>query len=75
MVTGFLLPERRQVRLGGHRVQNGQQPLSERARRQSAEGIENPAARWTQPGLVGKVKHLRGVEELRHATLTDIQDD
>lgn len=38
-------------------------------------GIKEPTVQWTQPGLVGRVRHLKGEEKLRHATLTEIEDD
>jgi len=28
-----------------------------------------PATQWVKPGLIGRVKHLRGEEDLRHASL------
>ena len=31
-----------------------------------------PEAQWLEPGLVARVRHLRGEEELRHASVTEI---
>ena len=40
------------------------------------KGIKmKPGAEWLKPGLVGRVKHLRGDEELRHATLEAIVNE
>jgi DNA ligase D-like protein (predicted ligase) len=39
------------------------------------KGVKKPAAQWTQPGLVGRVRHLRGEEKLRHATLRDLKEE
>ncbi|TPL98794.1 ATP-dependent DNA ligase [Mesorhizobium sp. B2-3-10] len=41
---------------------------------QAPAGMKRPATQWVQPGLVGKVKHLRGEEMLRHASLIDFSD-
>jgi hypothetical protein len=30
---------------------------------------------WVEPGLIGRVKHLRGEEALRHASLQDFRED
>ncbi|TIL94683.1 MAG: ATP-dependent DNA ligase [Mesorhizobium sp.] len=32
-------------------------------------GMKRPATQWVTPGLIGRVKHLRGEEDLRHASL------
>ncbi|TPL40717.1 ATP-dependent DNA ligase [Mesorhizobium sp. B2-4-6] len=34
-----------------------------------------PATQWLRPGLVGRVKHLRGEEKLRHASLLDFREE
>ena len=34
-----------------------------------------PATQWVKPGLIGRVKHLRGEEDLRHASLQDFWDN
>lgn len=33
---------------------------------------EKPGTQWLKPGLLGRVKHLRGEDELRHASLEQI---
>jgi bifunctional non-homologous end joining protein LigD len=37
-------------------------------------GMKRPATEWVKPGLLGRVKHLRGEEELRHASLQDFRE-
>ncbi|ESZ35099.1 hypothetical protein X732_25665 [Mesorhizobium sp. L2C066B000] len=40
------------------------------------EGImKRPATQWVKPGLIGRVKHLRGEDDLRHASLQDFRED
>ena len=33
-----------------------------------------PGTQWLKPGLVGRVRHLKGEQLLRHATLRDIRE-
>ncbi|WP_245486696.1 hypothetical protein [Mesorhizobium sp. M7A.F.Ca.MR.176.00.0.0] len=35
------------------------------------KGLKKDKAEWIKPGLVGRVKFLRGEEKLRHAKLLD----
>jgi hypothetical protein len=30
---------------------------------------------WLKPGLIGRVRHLKGEQQLRHATLREIRED
>jgi hypothetical protein len=30
---------------------------------------------WLKPGLVGRARHLKGEQQLRHATLHEIRED
>lgn len=39
------------------------------------KGMKRPATQWVKPGLIGRVKHLRGEEDLRHASLQDFYDE
>ncbi|MEP6566388.1 MAG: ATP-dependent DNA ligase [Mesorhizobium sp.] len=39
------------------------------------KGMKRLANQWVKPGLVGRVKHLRGEEDLRHASLQDFRED
>ncbi|TPN86656.1 ATP-dependent DNA ligase [Mesorhizobium sp. CU2] len=36
---------------------------------------KRPATVWAAPGLIGRVKHLRGEEDLRHASLQDFREE
>lgn len=35
------------------------------------KGMKRPATQWVKPGLVARVKHLKGEENLRHASVQD----
>ncbi|WP_245268755.1 hypothetical protein [Mesorhizobium loti] len=39
------------------------------------KGMKRLATQWVKPGLIGRVKHLRGEEDLRHAPLQDFWDE
>ena len=39
------------------------------------KGMKRPATQWVKPGLIGRVKHLRGDEDLRHASLQDFREE
>ncbi|ESX51339.1 hypothetical protein X762_04810 [Mesorhizobium sp. LSHC426A00] len=39
------------------------------------KGMKRPATQWVKPGLIGRVKHLRGEEDLRHALLQDFREE
>ncbi|MER8430060.1 ATP-dependent DNA ligase [Mesorhizobium caraganae] len=39
------------------------------------KGMKRPATQWVKPGIVGRVKHLRGDEDLRHASLQDFREE
>lgn len=39
------------------------------------KGMKRPATQWVKPGLIGRVKHLRGEEDLRHAALQDFREE
>ena len=41
---------------------------------QPPKGMKRPATVWVKPGLIGRVKHLRGEEDLRHASLQDFRE-
>ena len=38
------------------------------------KGTKRPATQWVKPGIIGRVKHLRGEDDLRHASLQDFRD-
>ncbi|TGV49608.1 ATP-dependent DNA ligase, partial [Mesorhizobium sp. M2D.F.Ca.ET.160.01.1.1] len=37
-------------------------------------GLAKQKAEWLKPGLVGRVKFLKGEETLRHASLKDFRE-
>ncbi|CAH2400520.1 ATP-dependent DNA ligase [Mesorhizobium ventifaucium] len=39
------------------------------------KGTKRPATQWVKPGIKARVKHLRGEEDLRHASLQDFWDE
>lgn len=39
------------------------------------KGMKPEATQWIKPGLIGCVKHLRGEEGLRHASLQDFREE
>ncbi|MDX8483172.1 hypothetical protein RFN28_32675 [Mesorhizobium sp. VK24D] len=39
------------------------------------KGLAKEKAEWLKPGLVGRVKFLKGEEKLRHATLKDFREE
>ncbi|MER9178131.1 hypothetical protein NKJ87_32625 [Mesorhizobium sp. M0027] len=41
----------------------------------ASKGMKRPAKRWVKPGLIGLVKHLRGEEDLRDASLQDFREE
>jgi DNA ligase D-like protein (predicted ligase) len=38
-------------------------------------GMKRSATQWVKPGLIGRVKHLRGEDDLRHASLQDFREE
>jgi len=39
------------------------------------KGMKRPSTQWVKPGLIGRVKHLRGEADLRHASLQDFREE
>ncbi|WP_095082010.1 RNA ligase family protein [Mesorhizobium sophorae] len=39
------------------------------------KGMTRPATQWVKPGIIGRVKHLRGEDDLRHASLQDFREE
>ncbi|WP_246501456.1 ATP-dependent DNA ligase [Mesorhizobium caraganae] len=42
---------------------------------QAPKGMKRPATVWVKPGVIGRVKHLRGEDDLRHASLQDFREE
>jgi bifunctional non-homologous end joining protein LigD len=41
---------------------------------QAGDGIDaKPGTVWVKPGIIGRVRDMKGEETLRHATLQDIE--
>src|SRR6185295_11004170 len=46
------------------------------SRAKPLKGVKvKPGTQWLRPGLVGRVRHLKGEQQLRHATLREIKDE
>ena len=37
--------------------------------------MKRPATQWVKSGIIGRVKHLRCEEDLRHASLQDFRKE
>lgn len=37
--------------------------------------VDKTGVEWVKPGLIGRVRYMRGEEALRHATLKDIREE
>ncbi|AZO55674.1 MULTISPECIES: ATP-dependent DNA ligase [unclassified Mesorhizobium] len=42
---------------------------------EAPRGMKRPATQWVKAGIIGRVKHLRGEEDLRHASLQDFREE
>ncbi|CAN7460088.1 ATP-dependent DNA ligase [Mesorhizobium sp. LjNodule214] len=77
-----LVAERGTGRYVGSAFINGNHEVRERLWKrvqthagQPPKGMKRPATVWVKPGLIGRVKHLRGEEDLRHASLQDFREE
>ncbi|WP_245318077.1 MULTISPECIES: hypothetical protein [unclassified Mesorhizobium] len=39
------------------------------------KGMKHPATQWVKPAIIGRIKHLRGEEDLRHGSLQDLREE
>jgi bifunctional non-homologous end joining protein LigD len=47
----------------------------QKARGKPVKGVDaKPGTVWVKPGIIGRVKHLKGEEKLRHATLEEVSE-
>ena len=76
-----LMADRATGRYVGSAFINANQEVRERLWRRVQEhagiarrGMKRSATQWVKPGLIGRVKHLRGEEDLRHASLQDFRE-
>ncbi|AZV21584.1 ATP-dependent DNA ligase [Mesorhizobium sp. M7A.F.Ce.TU.012.03.2.1] len=77
-----LMADRKTGQYVGSAFINSSRPIRERLWKRVQEhagpapkGMKRPATQWVKPGLVGRVKHLRGEEDLRHASLQDFREE
>ena len=46
------------------------------AKAEPLRGVKvKPGTQWLKPGLVGRVRHVKGEQLLRHATLQEIREE
>jgi len=80
---GFaLMADRATGRYVGSAFINSSQAIRERLWKRVQEhagpapkGMKRPATQWVKPGIIGRVKHLRGEEDLRHASVQDFREE
>ncbi|MER9167323.1 ATP-dependent DNA ligase [Mesorhizobium australicum] len=77
-----LMADRKTGQYVGSAFINSSRPIRERLWKRAQEhagpapkGMKRPATQWVKPGLIGRVKHLRGEEDLRHASLQDFREE
>ncbi|MER8811291.1 ATP-dependent DNA ligase [Mesorhizobium australicum] len=77
-----LMADRATGRYVGSAFMNSSQAIRERLWKRVQEhagpapkGMKRPATQWVKPGIIGRVKHLRGEEDLRHASLQDFREE
>jgi bifunctional non-homologous end joining protein LigD len=47
----------------------------QKAKGKPVKGVDaKPGTEWVKPGLIGRVRHLKGEEKLRHATLQEVEE-
>lgn len=77
-----MMADRATGRYVGSAFINSSRAISERLWKRVQEhagpppnGMKRPATQWVKPGLIGRVKHLRGEDDLRHASLQDFREE
>ncbi|SDA91581.1 RNA ligase family protein [Mesorhizobium qingshengii] len=77
-----LMADRQTGRYVGSAFINSSQAIRERLWKRVQErvgpapkGMKRPATQWVKSGIIGRVKHLRGEEDLRHASLQDFREE
>jgi len=77
-----LMADRKTGRYVGSAFINSSRAIRERLWKRVQEhagpapkGMKRPATQWVKPGIIGRVKHLRGEEDLRHASLQDFREE
>jgi bifunctional non-homologous end joining protein LigD len=67
-VAYMVTPDKERRYVGGGFIQ-----LNDKMRERLRARVN--ATQWLKPGLVGRVRHLKGEKQLRHATLRAIRED
>ena len=45
----------------------------QKAKGKPVKGVDaKPGTEWVKPGLIGRIRHLKGEEKPRHATLEEV---
>ncbi|TPL30157.1 ATP-dependent DNA ligase [Mesorhizobium sp. B2-4-7] len=77
-----LMADRKTGRYVGSAFINSSRAIRERLWKRVQEhagpapkGMKRPATQWVKSGIIGRVKHLRGEEDLRHASLQDFREE
>jgi len=77
-----LMADRKTGRYVGSAFINSSRAIRERLWKRVQEyagpapkAMKRPATQWVKPGLIGRVKHLRGEDDLRHASLQDFREE
>ena len=80
-IAYMVTPDRQRRYVGGAFIQLNQE-MRERlwklvkAGARPVKGVEaKPGTEWLKPGLLGRVRHLKGEDTLRHATLEEIRGE
>ena len=81
LVAYMVTPDKERRYVGGAHIALNQE-MRERlwsrvnAKAKPLKGVKvKPGTQWLKPGLVGRVRHLKGEQQLRHATLQEIRED
>jgi hypothetical protein len=79
-IAYMVTPDKERRYVGGAFIQLNQEMCERLWKRVTAgakpvKGVEaKPGTEWLKPGLLGLVRHLKGEEMLRHATLQEIAE-
>jgi ATP-dependent DNA ligase len=79
-IAYMVTPDKERRYLGGAFIQLSQE-MRERlwkhvkAGAKPVKGVEaKPGTEWLKPGVIGRVRHLKGEQTLRHATLQEVAE-
>jgi bifunctional non-homologous end joining protein LigD len=81
-VAYMVTPDKERRYVGGAFITLNQQMRErlwarvQRAKGKPVKGVDaKPGTVWVKPGIIGRVRHLKGEEKLRHATLEELSDE